>query len=126
MKFTEIPALAKFEKHSLAHLECSITQQAYQAVKEIIDPVDSSTGNESNLHETVAILSLKRRCQAVEKSTRVIWACACATDHVKPPKWDYVPDFQSSLDYFKALPDLELMKETKHHRIVWESGKRIS
>jgi hypothetical protein len=120
MKFTDVPTLAKFEKHALAHPECPITSQAYVAVKEIIEPVDNAAFNGYNVHETAAIMSLKERCVAVEKSTRIIWACACATDHVAPPKWDFIPDYQSAIDYFQGLSDLELMAETKEHRITWE------
>ncbi|MDD5262971.1 MAG: hypothetical protein PHD76_14095 [Methylacidiphilales bacterium] len=120
MKFSEVPSLAKFEKHALANSGCPITQYAYKAVSEIIGPVETMGNSGYNLHETAALLNLKTRCEAIEKSTRIIWACAAATDHVKPRKWDYVPDFQSALDYFKQLGDLELMAETKDHRITWE------
>jgi hypothetical protein len=120
MKFTDVPTLAKFEKHALANPDCAITQQSFQAVKEIIEPVDNANNNFHNLHETAAIMNLKERCVAVEKSTRIIWACACATDHVSPPKWDFIPDYQSGLEYFQGLSDLELMAETKDHRITWE------
>jgi hypothetical protein len=120
MKFKDVPTLAKFEKHALANPDCLITQQSFHAVKEIIEPVDASESNSYNLHETAAIMNLKERCVAVEKSTRLIWACACATDHVNPPKWDFIPDYQSAIDYFQGLTDLELMAETKEHRITWE------
>lgn len=120
MKFIDVPTLAKFEKHATSLPDCPITQQCFQAVKSILDEVDDSASQASNLHETAAIMGLKERCVAVEKSTRIIWACACATDHVMPPKWEYTPDFESSLTYFQSLPDLELMDETKNHRITWE------
>lgn len=120
MKFTDVPTLAKFEKHAVSLPDCAITQHCFNAVKIILDGVDSTAAHGMNMHETAAIMNLKERCVAVEKSTRIIWACACATDHVLPPKWEYIPDFESSLTYFQSLPDLDLMEETKHHRITWE------
>ena len=39
-----------------------------------------------------------------------------------PRPWDYLPDYHSSLDYFLALNDLELMAVTKSHRITWEAA----
>ena len=97
-----------------------ITQYSYQAVREIIEGVVSAKDVGRNLHETTVLLSLKTRCQAMEKTTRIIWACAAATDHVVPRKWSFIPDFQSALHYFQTLSDLDLMAETKDHRITWE------
>jgi hypothetical protein len=64
--------------------------------------------------------NLRASCEAVEKSTRLIWACAAATDNISPRMWDYLPDYDSSLNYFSELNDLELMAVTKEHRITWE------
>jgi len=36
-----------------------------------------------------------------------------------------VPDFQSALDYFQRLSDMELMAETKEYRISWEQKIQI-
>jgi hypothetical protein len=49
-----------------------------------------------------------------------LWACAAATDNITPRIWDYVPDYEASLEYFLELADLELMAVTKRHRIAWE------
>ncbi|NJK90471.1 MAG: hypothetical protein HC904_00750 [Blastochloris sp.] len=125
MKFTDVPTLAKFEKHALANPECRITQHSFETVRQIIEQVHVPSDAGFNVHETSAILNLKERCMAVEKSTRIIWACACATDHVSPPKWDFIPDYQSALEYFQGLTDLELMAETKEHRITWEQVIRM-
>ena len=57
----------------------------------------------------------------MEKSTRLIWACAAATDQITPRLWDYLPDYASSLDYFLDLKDLELMAVTQRHGITWEA-----
>jgi len=119
MKFTEVPTLSKFERHALSRPECHITQHCYEAVKKLIDPVEVSQKGVF-MHETAALMNLKARCEALEKSTRMIWACAAATDYVTPRKWDYIPDYESALQYFDALSDLDLMAETKHHRIIWE------
>ena len=68
----------------------------------------------------MAVDGLKASCQAVEKSTRLLWAAAAATDQIHPRPWDYLPDYTSSLDYFIGLNDLELMAVTQQHRINWE------
>ena len=125
MKFSEVPTLAKFEKHALANPSCAITQYCYKAVADVISSVESLQGSSYNLHETTALLNLKDRCVAMEKSTRIIWACAAATDHVVPRKWEYIPDFESALNYFQSLGDIELMAETKDHRISWEQKIRV-
>ena len=66
------------------------------------------------------VARLKASCEAVEKSTRLLWACAAATDNISPRLWDYLPDYEASIAYFLSLDDLELMAVTKMHRITWE------
>jgi hypothetical protein len=68
------------------------------------------------------VANLKASCEAIEKSTRLIWACAAATGNIRPPLWAYKADYQSSLEYFLALPDLELMAVTRAHRVIWEEA----
>jgi len=71
------------------------------------------------------VADLKASCEAVEKSTRLLWACAAATDQIAPRPWSYLPDYNASLDYFLALNDLELMAVTKQHRIAWEEDVKV-
>jgi hypothetical protein len=71
------------------------------------------------------VADLKASCEAVEKSTRLLWACAAATDQIAPRLWDYLPDYQSSLDYFLNLNDIELMAVTQQHRITWEEAAEV-
>jgi hypothetical protein len=47
------------------------------------------------------------------------------TDQITPRPWEYLPDYQSSLEYFLALDDLELMAVTKQHRINWEETAKV-
>jgi hypothetical protein len=65
---------------------------------------------------------LRARCQAVERATRIIWACAAATDHIQPKLWSRPPDFHAVLEYFGSMSDTDLMKETKGHQIEWEKN----
>jgi hypothetical protein len=98
---------------------------AYRKVREIIRdapaPPDSADPSKQ-----VPMDTLKASCAAIEKSTRILWACAAATNHIRPALWDYTADYEASLAYFTELEDLELMAITKKHRIEWEqtSNKR--
>ena len=95
----------------------------YRRIRDVIAPVPQpSIGHEPG--EGAPIGDLKAGCEAVEKSTRLLWACAAATDHIAPRLWDYVPDYASSLAYFLELDDLELMAVTKLHHITWEQCVR--
>jgi hypothetical protein len=67
---------------------------------------------------------LTASCKAVEKSNRVIWACATATDCVNPAVWDYLPDYDGALEYFNALGDLDIMALTEKHRLLWDPQGR--
>jgi hypothetical protein len=120
MKFTDVPNLDKFHRHVQKVPDCPITQDAYRQVKELIEPAPPPTPNSLNMADASHVQALAQSCAAIEKSNRIIWACAAATDHISPPMWDYVPDYQSVLEYFRQLPDLELMRVTHEYRIVWE------
>jgi len=126
MKFTEVPNLSKFEKFAQEHPEDDILQHAYRMVEARLGEVqDEPPEFGINPHGPEQILQMKNRCEAIEQSTRIIWACAAATGNVDPPMWeDGVPDFQESVEYFWNLPDLEWMELTHVHRIRWE--QRIS
>jgi len=120
MNFRDVPNLLKFEQHARSHSEDEIVMDCYKRIREIIAPVPKPpSGWEFGGAPPVA--DLKASCQAVEKATRLLWACAAATDQIAPRPWNYLPDYQASLDYFLDLNDLELMAVTQQHRIAWEA-----
>ena len=123
MNFRDVPNLLKFEHHARAHSDNEIVMDCYKRIRDLIAPVPKPpSALESGL---VPMDSLKAGCEAVEKSTRLLWACAAATDQISPRPWNYLPDYQSSLEYFLALNDLELMAITKPHRILWEEAAEV-
>jgi hypothetical protein len=124
MNFRDVPNLLKFEQHARSHSENEIVMDCYKRIREVITPVPQPpSAFEFTNAGTVA--DLKASCEAVEKSTRILWACAAATDQIAPRPWDYLPDYKASLDYFLSLNDLELMAVTKRHRISWEEAAQV-
>lgn len=124
MNFRDVPNLLKFEQHARSHSDNEIVMDCYRRIREVIAPVPPppsgyDSGGEAPIGE------LKASCEAVEKSTRLLWACAAATDNIVPPLWDYLPDYESSLSYFLDLNDLELMAVTKLHHLAWEQRARV-
>ena len=119
MNFRDVPNLQKFEQYARGHSEDEIVMDCYKRVRDVIAPVPKPPDPLQLSGAPVA--DLKASCEAVEKSTRLIWACAAATDQITPRLWDYVPDYTSSLEYFLAINDLELMAVTQRHRITWEA-----
>jgi hypothetical protein len=113
MNFRDVPNLLKFEHHARGHSDNEIVMDCYRRIREVITPVPQPP-----------IGDLKASCEAVEKSTRLLWACAAATDNIVPRLWDYLPDYESSLAYFLDLNDLELMAVTKLHHLAWEQHAR--
>jgi len=123
MNFRDVPNLLKFEQHARSHSENEIIMDCYTRIRDVIAPVPKPP---SALEFSQApVDDLKASCAAVEKSTRILWACAAATDQISPRPWDYLPDYKSSLDYFLGLNDLELMAVTKQHRIAWEEAAEV-
>jgi hypothetical protein len=120
MNFRDLPNLQKFEAHARAHAEDPIVMDCYKRIRDLIGPVPPPPGA-MNFGNANPVTDLKATCEAVEKSTRLLWACAAATGHVRPAMWDYVPEYASSLDYFLGLGDLELMAVTQRHRLTWEA-----
>lgn len=116
MNFRDIPSLLKFEQHARNHSDDEIIMDCYRRIREVIAP---APGPESELSGGPPVAELKAGCEAVEKSTRLLWACAAATDNIEPALWDYRPDYQASLEYFLGLGDLELMAVTTQHRLAW-------
>ena len=124
MNFRDVPNLLKFEQHARSHSEDEIIMDGYRRIREVIAPVPRP----SAIHDygqNTPVESLRASCEAVEKSTRLLWACAAATDNICPRIWDYLPDYESSIAYFMELNDLELMAVTKLHRITWEETSSI-
>jgi hypothetical protein len=124
MNFRDVPNLLKFEHHARTHSENEIIMDCYKRIREVIAPVPKPP-NAFEFAGAGAVADLKASCEAVEKSTRILWACAAATDQIAPRPWSYLPDYKSSLDYFLALNDLELMAVTKQHRIAWEEDAKV-
>ncbi len=124
MNFRDVPNLLKFENYARGHSEDEIVMDCYKRVREVIAPVPKPPGD-LNFDGGSTVESLKASCEAVERSTRLIWACAAAIDQVSPRLWDYVPDYEASLEYFLALNDLELMAVTGQHRILWEEELKV-
>jgi len=123
MNFRDVPNLLKFEQHARSHSDNEIVMDCYKRIREVIAPVPKPPDIMNFSGAPVA--DLKASCEAVEKSTRLLWACAAATDKIAPRLWAYVPDYQSSIDYFLGLNDLELMAITKPHRITWEEAAEV-
>jgi hypothetical protein len=123
MNFRDVPNLLKFEQYARIHSENEIVMDCYKRIREVIGPVPKPP--DVLEFNNTPVDTLKASCEAVEKSTRVLWACAAATDQITPRPWEYLPDYQSSLEYFLALDDLELMAVTKQHRINWEETAKV-
>jgi hypothetical protein len=123
MNFRDVPNLLKFEHHARGHSDNAIVMDCYTRIREVIAPVPKPPGTFDTARAPID--DLKASCEAVEKSTRLLWACAAATDQISPPLWDYLPDYKSSLDYFLGLKDLELMAVTQEHRIAWEEALEV-
>ena len=96
MNFRDVPNLQKFEQYARANSENEIVMDCLQARPRTHHPCPKPPDPLKFNREPVA--DLKASCEAVEKSTRLIWACAAATDQIVPPLWDYLPDYTSSLD----------------------------
>jgi hypothetical protein len=123
MNFRDVSNLQKFEQHARGNSENEIVMDCYKRIREIIAPVPPPP--DPLAYNGAEMTDLKASCEAVEKSTRLLWACAAATDQISPRLWDYLPDYASSLDYFLALDDLELMAVTRLHRIAWEARAEV-
>ena len=123
MNFRDVPNLLKFEQHARSHSENEIVMDCYTRIRDVIAPVPKPPNAWTLGNAPVA--DLKASCEAVEKSTRLLWACAAATDQISPRPWNYLPDYKTSLDYFLGLNDLELMAVTQQHRITWEEAAAV-
>ena len=124
MNFRDVPNLLKFEHYARGHSDDEIIMDCYKRIREVIAPVPKPPGI-SDVGGGPSVAGLKASCEAVEKSTRLLWACAAATDQISPRLWNYLPEYQSSLDYFLCLNDLELMAVTQQHRIAWEETAEV-
>jgi len=84
MNFRDVPNLLKFEQHARRNDTCEITMDAYRKVREIIRDAPAPVESVDPAQQ-LPVDQLKLSCAAIEKSTRILWACAAATDHVNPP-----------------------------------------
>jgi hypothetical protein len=125
MNFRDVPNLLKFEQYARSHSEDEIVMDCYKRIREVIAPVPKPPSGFEFVAGAAVVDDLKASCEAVEKSTRLLWACAAATDQIQPRPWDYLPDYKSSLDYFLGLNDLELMAVTQQYRIAWEAAAAV-
>jgi len=123
MNFRDVPNLMKFEHHARGNSDNEIIMDCYTRIREVIAPLPKPPAAWE--FGGAPVDDLKASCEAVEKSTRLLWACAAATDQISPPLWDYLPDYQSSLDYFLGIDDIELMAVTQRHRIAWEEAAEV-
>ncbi|MDX6766098.1 MAG: hypothetical protein SFU85_04860 [Candidatus Methylacidiphilales bacterium] len=127
MKLSDIPDLAEFERYALAHEHCQTTQETYHAVLSLVDLIANDGNAPSgaigspppNPSSPEFLERLTRKCAIVEESTRLIWACAAATDHIHPRIWEEPPTLEQALDYFHGLEDLDWMARTHEHRLRW-------
>jgi hypothetical protein len=123
MTFRDVPSLLKFEQYARLHSEDAIVMDCYRRIRDVLTPAPQPpTGFDASSLAMVG--SLKASCEAVEKSTRLMWACAVATDNVRPAIWDFVPEYEASLEYFLKIGDLDLMALTQKHRLKWEAAGR--
>jgi hypothetical protein len=124
MNFRDVPNLLKFEHHARDHSDNEIIMDCYKRIRDVITPVPKPPDS-FEFKAGTPVDDLKASCEAVEKSIRLLWACAAATDQISPRLWDYLPEYASSLDYFLNLDDLELMAVTQQHRITWEEVAEV-
>jgi hypothetical protein len=120
MECSDIPALGKFARFVAEYPDEEVVQTSYRMVMDIIGPAPKPLSAFEMGMDPGQMLKLKESCEAVEKATRVIWACAAATDQIDPPMWDEIPAFDSAFEYFNTLPPIELMAATKEYVIIWE------
>jgi len=126
MECNDIPALAKFEEFVHQHSDSAIAMQSLDKVKEIIMSAPPPLTSFEMGTDPQQMMKLKASCEAVEKATRVIWACAAAHDEIVPAMWENVPDFESALNYFNQLSYLDLMEATKEFSLGWEKRRLMS
>lgn len=124
MKCSDIPALARFEAYVRAHREDPILVRGFEEVSATIARAPRPLTSSEMGMDPRQMIKLKESCEAVEKATRIIWACAAATDNIEPPMWEEIPDYDSALHYFNQLSDLELMAATQQYRLRWEINRQ--
>jgi hypothetical protein len=121
MTFRDVPSLLRFEQYARLHSEDEIVMDCYRRIREVITYVPRPPSGFDTSRD-ISVNDLKASCEAVEKSTRLMWACAVATDNVRPALWDYRPDYEESLHYFLKIGDLDLMALTQKHRLKWDTA----
>jgi hypothetical protein len=118
MQLKDNASFRKFEIHAMEHVDCAVTQDAYQRVQAIL--ATAPQNDETSEFTTRSFRDLKKSCEVLEQGVRILWACAAATNQVSPPLWDYTPDYDASVEYFNGLTPLQMMALTDKHRLNWE------
>lgn len=120
MQLKDNPTFHKFEIYAQQNPDCPITQDAYHRVQGIL--AGAPVNDESKGFTTQSFRDLRKSCEVLEKGIRVLWACAVAKNEVTPALWDYLPDYESSLEYFNSLTPLQMMALTDKHNLLWEKS----
>ncbi|MFQ3671246.1 MAG: hypothetical protein SNJ84_07290 [Verrucomicrobiia bacterium] len=120
MKCSDVPSFARFEAYVRQNGDDPNLVRGFREVTEALASAPRPLTNREMAMDPGQMLKLKASCEAVEKATRIMWACAAASDNIEPPMWEEIPDYESALDYFNQLTDLELMAATEEYRLRWE------
>lgn len=124
MKCSDVPSFARFEAHVRKHEEDPILVRGLHEVSKALAAAPRPLTNREMATDPAQMLKLKESCEAVERATRIMWACAAASDNIEPAMFEEIPDYDSALYYFNQLTDLELMAETQQHRLRWELNRQ--
>jgi hypothetical protein len=123
MQLKDNASFHKFEIYAQQHVDCPITQDAYHRVQGIL--ASAPVNDDSKGFTTQSFRDLRKSCEALEKGVRVLWACAVSTGQVDPPLWDYLPDYEASIEYFNGLTPLQMMALTEKHNLLWEKTVQL-
>ncbi|MEO0454713.1 MAG: hypothetical protein AAFY98_11350 [Verrucomicrobiota bacterium] len=128
MKFSDVPNLAKFERFAQHNADQIAVQQAYQMIKERIDPFayfPEGALRPEEMNTMMMVGDMAARCAAIEEANKIIWACAAALNQIDPDMFpEGTPTFEDALKNFWEMEDLKWMDLTHHHRIKWEKSSR--
>ncbi len=124
MKCSDVPSFARFEAHVRKNSEDPILVRGFHEVAAALSAAPRPLTSIEMAMDPAQMFKLKESCEAVERATRIMWACAAASDNIEPAMWEEVPDYDSALHYFNQLTDLELMAATEEHRLAWEINRQ--
>lgn len=124
MKCSDVPSFARFEAYVRMHQDDPILVRGLREVTEALASAPRPLTNREMATDPAQMFKLKESCEAVERATRIMWACAAASDNIEPAMFEETPDYDSALYYFNQLTDLELMAETEEFRLRWELNRQ--